>query len=387
MARQLSQFRRTVARARDGADPSWPAGRRRHADVDARHHPACQHPGGDRSVVQMASDRAHTSESGGVTMASVIRLPRAWHQADSVDDGGRDAHLIELLTPAATLRWDVSVGGIHHLPKRDGALLVTNSRRFSLSAIYAAWALSRAGRPVRSPGAPTSPHRTPVAAPRWVAGQSRRDPRGVRAGELVVVSTKGTRNPRHAGAVDTPDRQRRHQRPPCSRWRRSARRSPAPPVSKWVRRFDRLGSGAVRWPISSWPTSPSDTSNACSMVSAVCTPAWPRSISWPRADGLRTCRRRCPDPLRGIRAAQRACRADDPRPRCRQARLGHAALHVGSPLPGDRVRQSRRGAQRQAVQRLLARADGRRRRRRARSRRCRLRRTSWGRQWAGRSVN
>ena len=137
-------------------------------------------------------------------MNPVIRLPRSWYPADSVDEWGRDAHLIELLTPAATLRWDVSVGGVHHLPKRDGALLVTNSRIFSLSTIYAAWALSQTiGRPVRFGGRPDIAPLGPLLQrlggllnkPEEISG-------ALRAGELVVVSAKGTRDPRHAGPVD-----------------------------------------------------------------------------------------------------------------------------------------------------------------------------------------
>src|SRR4029077_12233752 len=62
---------------------------------------------------------------------------------------------IERLSPLAALRWSVAVGGAHHLPKRTGALLVTNYRRFSLNTVYAAWALSNAaGRPVRFGGRP-----------------------------------------------------------------------------------------------------------------------------------------------------------------------------------------------------------------------------------------
>lgn len=137
-------------------------------------------------------------------MAAVIRLPRSWHQADSVDEWGRDAHLIDLLTPAAKLRWDVSVGGLHHLPKRDGALLVTNSRRFSLSAIYTAWALSQAlGRPVRFGGRPDI---APIGSLLQRLGGLLNKPEEIsgalRAGELVVISAQGTRNPRHAGPVD-----------------------------------------------------------------------------------------------------------------------------------------------------------------------------------------
>ena len=137
-------------------------------------------------------------------MDPVIRLPRSWYPADSVDEWGRDAHLIELLTPAATLRWDVSVGGVQHLPKRLGALLVTNSRYFSLSPIYSAWALSQAcGRPVRFAGRPDIVPLGPLLQrlggllnePEEISG-------ALRAGELVVVPAKSTRDPRHAGAVD-----------------------------------------------------------------------------------------------------------------------------------------------------------------------------------------
>lgn len=137
-------------------------------------------------------------------MAPVIRLPRAWFQADSVDEWGRDAHLIEILSPAATLRWNVSVGGVHHLPKRDGALLVTNSRRFSLSPIYAAWALSRTiGRPVRFVGRPDIAPIGPFLQRLGGLLDTPDELRGaLRAGELVVIACAHTSNPRHAGAVD-----------------------------------------------------------------------------------------------------------------------------------------------------------------------------------------
>jgi hypothetical protein len=137
-------------------------------------------------------------------MGVVIRLPRTWYEPDSVDEWGRDARLIELLTPALELRWDVGVGGADHLPKRGGALLVTNSRRFSLSTIYTAWALSRAiGRPVRFGGRPDV---APLGPLMQRLGGLLDKPDEIRSalrdGELVVVSTRGTRNPRHAGAID-----------------------------------------------------------------------------------------------------------------------------------------------------------------------------------------
>jgi hypothetical protein len=134
----------------------------------------------------------------------VIRLPRTRYEPDSVDEWGRDAQLIELLTPAVKLRWDVSVGGAQHLPKRGGALLVTNSRWFSLNTIYTAWALSGTiGRPVRFSGRPDI---APLGPLMQRFGGLLNKPEEIRSalrdGELVVVSTRGTRDPRHAGAVD-----------------------------------------------------------------------------------------------------------------------------------------------------------------------------------------
>ncbi len=139
-----------------------------------------------------------------MTIRAVIRLPRSWYPADSVDEWGRDARLISLLTPAVKLRWDVSVGGTEHLPKRDGALLVTNSRWLSLSSVYTAWSLSEAiSRPVRFGGRPDI---APLGPWMQRLGGLLSDPEEIsgalRAGELVVVSAKATRDPRHAGSVD-----------------------------------------------------------------------------------------------------------------------------------------------------------------------------------------
>lgn len=137
-------------------------------------------------------------------MASVLRLPRALYTPDAVDEWGRDPQFIDLITPLAKLRWDVAVGGIHHLPKRGGALLVTNARRFTLSAIYTAWALSAAtGRPVRFGGRPDV---APIGPLLQRLGGLLADPDEIRAAlgadELVVVSCRSTSDPRHATPVD-----------------------------------------------------------------------------------------------------------------------------------------------------------------------------------------
>jgi len=134
--------------------------------------------------------------------ALVEPLRAAW-PIHSVDDFGRDPHLIAALAPFTRLRWNVTVGGESHLPVRTGALLVCNSRRFSLSAIYAALALSEVcDRPVRFVGRPDSAPVGPLmrrlggllAQPSDILG-------ALRHHELVMVSADGTSHPRHAGEV------------------------------------------------------------------------------------------------------------------------------------------------------------------------------------------
>jgi hypothetical protein len=122
----------------------------------------------------------------------------------SVDEWGRDQHLIDLLSPVFGVRWAVSVGGIHHLPARAGALLVTNERRWSSSPLYVSWALARAtGRPVRFVG---RPDHAPLGAALRRIGALLDDPAEVRGalshGELVVMATEPAAHPRHAGKID-----------------------------------------------------------------------------------------------------------------------------------------------------------------------------------------
>jgi hypothetical protein len=123
---------------------------------------------------------------------------------DTVDDWGRDEQMIRALSPLAWLRWSVSVGGAHLLPQEGGALLVTNTRRTSLSGIYVSWALSRAiSRPVRFVGRPDV---APVGPFLRRLGGLLKDPAEVegalRAGEIVLVCAHPTGHPRHAGPID-----------------------------------------------------------------------------------------------------------------------------------------------------------------------------------------
>ena len=135
---------------------------------------------------------------------NVLVEPLRHWPAHSVDDFGRDPHLIGALSPLAKLRWDVGVGGVQHLPTRGGALLVCNSRRWALSSVFAALALSEAtGRPVRFVGRPDIVPLGPfmrrigglLARPDEVLG-------ALRHHELVLVSCEPTGNARHAGKID-----------------------------------------------------------------------------------------------------------------------------------------------------------------------------------------
>ncbi len=151
-------------------------------------------------------------------MAQILEFPRAavsragnalaeplrsmW-PVHSVDDYGRDPHLVAALGPLARVRWGVTVGGAEHLPKRGGALLVCNSRRWALSNVWAAWALSEAiDRPVRFVGRPDV---APVGAfMRRIGGllDSPAEVQGaLRNHELVLVSAEPTAHPRNAGPV------------------------------------------------------------------------------------------------------------------------------------------------------------------------------------------
>lgn len=120
-----------------------------------------------------------------------------------VDDFGRDQQLVGWLSPLASLRWDVSVGGTDRLPAKGGALLVCNSRRLALSPVWAAWALGReVDRAVRFVGrpdiAPVGPFMRRIGAllerPDEIAN-------ALRHHELVVLPCAPSRHARHAGVV------------------------------------------------------------------------------------------------------------------------------------------------------------------------------------------
>lgn len=121
----------------------------------------------------------------------------------ALDDFGRDERLVTAFAPLARLRWSVHVACEEHIPRESAALLVCNSRKYSLSAVYAALALTeKIKRPVRFVGRPDT---APLGALLRRVGALLAHPADVlgalRNGELVLLSAAGTSHPRHAGGI------------------------------------------------------------------------------------------------------------------------------------------------------------------------------------------
>lgn len=129
----------------------------------------------------------------------------AYHWSDNqVDDWGRDPDFVGRVWALSRLRWSITVGGHHHLPKRAGALIVVNARRFALAPVYTALAVGGAvGRPVRFVGRPDTAPAGPFLQ-RLGGLISRPDElaNALRSGELVVMGTDHTMHPRRSGHVD-----------------------------------------------------------------------------------------------------------------------------------------------------------------------------------------
>jgi hypothetical protein len=128
---------------------------------------------------------------------------RVW-AADEVDDWGRDHEFVDRVLAASRLRWDTTVGGTDHLPKRAGALIVVNARRFALAPVFAALAIgAEVGRPVRFVGrpdvAPIGPFLQRVGGLLPVEGEIEG---ALRAGELVLLGTDHHVDNRRCGRID-----------------------------------------------------------------------------------------------------------------------------------------------------------------------------------------
>ena len=143
------------------------------------------------------------ARAAGATAAGTARTLREWSAGD-VDDWGCDSESVARAFAASRLRWDVAVGGTEHLPRRGGALIVVNARRYALAPMFAALAIGDAvARPVRFVGrpdiAPIGPvlqrlgGLLPVAAE--LAG-------ALRAGQIVVLGAGHSVDNSSAGPVD-----------------------------------------------------------------------------------------------------------------------------------------------------------------------------------------
>lgn len=129
----------------------------------ARDVPADAQPG------DPSDDPSDDGESTVRRLADVVTMPArsARHQAgraathvqswtaNHVDDWGRDNGFVNRVWTVSRLRWSISLGGALELPRRSGALVVVNTRRFALAPLFTALALGSAiDRPVRFVGRP-----------------------------------------------------------------------------------------------------------------------------------------------------------------------------------------------------------------------------------------
>ena len=128
---------------------------------------------------------------------------RVW-TANDVDDWGRDDGFVSRVWATSHLRWQISVGGAEHIPKRKGALIVVNARRFALAPVFAALAIgAEVGRPVRFVGRPDVAPLGPVMQrlggllpiPREIES-------ALRADDLVVLGAATESTNRASGIVD-----------------------------------------------------------------------------------------------------------------------------------------------------------------------------------------
>jgi len=136
------------------------------------------------SIVKMITDKAAVAISPSALQISIYPVnpdysdPANWRNTQDAGMPGdymrvRTRYEYRFITPLLRVRWDVNVGGVHHLPARAGALLVTNERRLSWSPLYVSWALAQA----------TAPRVEPASRPRRATPSGRgTGPRSRRSG-------------------------------------------------------------------------------------------------------------------------------------------------------------------------------------------------------------
>jgi hypothetical protein len=130
---------------------------------------------------------------------------RAVWPADTVDSWGRDPQLQQITLGLARLRWQLTIGGDHHVRRDRPALLVANCRSWSMIGPVAALALADVlDRPVRFLGRPDI---APVGPMMRRLGGILADESelagALNDGDAVLMTTAPTAHPRHAGVVRT----------------------------------------------------------------------------------------------------------------------------------------------------------------------------------------
>lgn len=159
------------------------------------------------AVQRMADVITMPARTAGSTARSVaegsVRHVRDW-TANHVDDWGRDNAFVDRVWALSKIRWDVSVGGHEYVPRRAGALVVVNARRFALAPVFAALAIGGAvGRPVRFVGRPDIAPLGPLMQRMGGVLAHEDELEGaLRAGQLIVLGAGHERTNRATGRID-----------------------------------------------------------------------------------------------------------------------------------------------------------------------------------------
>ncbi len=146
--------------------------------------------------------RTAGSQATSVATGTVAHL-RGWTN-NQVDDWGRDDAFASRIWSFSHLRWATSVGGAEHVPKRAGALIVVNARRYALAPVFAALAIGAAvDRPVRFVGRPDIAPLGPMMQRLGGLLPIEAEIEGaLRADQLVVLGAAHTRTNLHTGPID-----------------------------------------------------------------------------------------------------------------------------------------------------------------------------------------
>jgi hypothetical protein len=121
-----------------------------------------------------------------------------------IDDWGRDDSAARAAARLIRVRWSTTIGGLERLPKRGGAVVVINSRRFSLTPWFVALSLSDAiERPVRFVGrADAAPFGSLARRLGGLLARPDEVASALRDGQVLVVGASGTLDPRKVGDID-----------------------------------------------------------------------------------------------------------------------------------------------------------------------------------------